>query len=109
MTPANNTLKNLQTLAFGNDLIESFKESSINDYMSLNSVMGVVVKLKDGQTFRIRFTQSAQTELGIGKWSLMEGQELVCFALVQTVLNTCVNLPIGVLLKLWSDYDSIYD
>lgn len=60
MTPANNTLKNLQTLAFGNDLIESFKESSINDYMSLNSVMGVVVKLKDGQTFRIRFTQSAQ-------------------------------------------------
>ncbi len=61
MTLANNTLKNLQALVTGNDLVQSFEVSIISDHMSPKLIMGVVVKLKDGQIFQLKFAQSAET------------------------------------------------
>lgn len=56
------TLANLQKLAFCHTLIESFNRDFIKDYTGLNSdrALGVVVNLKDGRTFRIKFIETRE-------------------------------------------------
>lgn len=60
MTPENLTLTNLQKLAFGHNLVASFDKTFINDCMNLDRVLGISVKMKDGKTFRIRFSESKE-------------------------------------------------
>lgn len=54
------TLTNLQKLAFGHNLVASFDKTFIDDCMNLDRVLGISVKMKDGKTFRIRFSESKE-------------------------------------------------
>lgn len=54
------TLKNLQQLAFGNDIVEDFQKTIIDDAMSMERTLGVSVKIKNGKTFRIKFREISE-------------------------------------------------